>query len=176
MADMNVIHTYLAVTTDVPDQCQEMASKDEEGIARLLSSRQPPPTYLIKHINALETLALLDVLSRSKHFLHLHIAQDGQPTGRNRGSPFLPPPPQNNPLPRSNPDDWPLWNIDLRMLALDVNLTDYLSGNDPDKGGDGQPVGRTQVTVRAWRDWARGGGARGSPGEGTALPGSVRLP
>ncbi|KAK4654238.1 hypothetical protein QC762_0063510 [Podospora pseudocomata] len=26
MADMNVIHTYLAVTTDVPDQGQEMAS------------------------------------------------------------------------------------------------------------------------------------------------------
>lgn len=48
--------------------------------------------------------------------------------------------PLSSPRPRSNPDDWPLWNIDLRMLALDVNLTDYLSGNDPDKGGDGQPV------------------------------------
>lgn len=37
MADMNVIHTYLAVTTDVPDQGQEMASVRAAALSYIIA-------------------------------------------------------------------------------------------------------------------------------------------
>ncbi|KAK0658694.1 hypothetical protein QBC41DRAFT_377498 [Cercophora samala] len=42
-------------------------------------------------------------------------------------------PPAKYPLSRSEPDNWPIWNIDLMLHAIDANLQDYIRGNDPGK-------------------------------------------